>query len=218
MMKRGKYVCKTLKAIRKQVADANEIQYEPTECTYEGDCLGTCPKCEQEVRYIERQLNIRRALGKAVSVAGVAMGLGLSAAPVQSLAQESYVKDADSTTVEAFREVKIVSLLKKGEQGIVVRGRVIIAEDKEPGIGASIIRKHSKKGTVTNTEGIFAIEVPVGCEIEVAYIGMKRVTFTVTEGMSNIEVVLENDEDVLFDEVTVGVVCRDSYDDVYRLY
>ena len=217
-MKRGKYVCKTLKAIRKQIADANEIEYEPTECTYEGDCTGTCPKCEQEVRYIERQLDIRRALGKAVSVAGVAMGLGLSAAPVQSLAQESYVKDADSTAVEALREVKVVSLLKKGEQGIVVRGRVIDAEDKEPVIGASIIRKHSRKGLTTDLEGAFAIEVPVGCEIEVAYVGMKKVTFTVAEGMSNIEVVLENDEDVLFDEVTVGVVCRDSYDDVYRLY
>ena len=217
-MKRGKQVCKTLKQIRKQVADANEIQYEPTECHYEGDCLGTCPKCEQEVRYIERHLNIRRALGKAVSVAGVAMGLGLSAVPVQSLAQESFVKDADSTAVEALREVKIVSLLKKGEKGIVVRGRVIIAEDKEPGIGASIIRKHSKKGTVTNAEGLFAMEVPVGCQIEVAYIGMKKVTFTVTEGMSNIEVAMENDKDALMGDVIVGVVCRNSYDDVYRLY
>ena len=74
-MKRGKYVCKTLKEIRKQVADANGIDYEPTECTHEGDCAGTCPRCEQEVRYIERQLNIRRALGKAVSVAGVSVGL-----------------------------------------------------------------------------------------------------------------------------------------------
>ena len=74
-MKRGKSICKTLKQIRKQVADANEIQYEPTECHYEGDCLGTCPKCEQEVRYIERQLDIRRALGKAVTVAGVSVGL-----------------------------------------------------------------------------------------------------------------------------------------------
>ena len=51
-MKRGKYVCKTLKEIRKQVADANGIDYEPTECTHEGDCAGTCPRCEQEVRYI----------------------------------------------------------------------------------------------------------------------------------------------------------------------
>lgn len=74
-MSRGKEICKTLKAIRKQVADANGIEYEPTECTHKGDCAGTCPSCEQEVRYIERQLNIRRMLGKAVSVAGISMGM-----------------------------------------------------------------------------------------------------------------------------------------------
>jgi hypothetical protein len=74
-MKRGKKICKTLKEIRLQVAKANDIPYEPTECKHKGDCAGTCPKCEEEVRYIEQQLNIRRMLGKAVAVAGVSAGL-----------------------------------------------------------------------------------------------------------------------------------------------
>ena len=52
-MKQGKKICKTLKEIRLQVARANDIPYEPTECNHKGDCLGTCPKCEEEVRYIE---------------------------------------------------------------------------------------------------------------------------------------------------------------------
>ncbi len=78
-MKRGKFVCETLKAVRKQVADANDIKYEPRECTHEGDCLGTCPACEAEVKYIERELDMRRKLGKAVAVVGVSAGLvGLS--------------------------------------------------------------------------------------------------------------------------------------------
>lgn len=78
-MKRGKYVCETLKTVRKQIADANDIKYEPRECTHEGDCLGTCPACEAEVKYIERELDIRRKLGKAVAVVGVSAGLaGLS--------------------------------------------------------------------------------------------------------------------------------------------
>lgn len=71
----GKQVCKTLKTIRKQVADANEIPFEVTECSHKGDCAGTCPKCEQEVRYIESQLQQRRRLGKAVAVVGISMGL-----------------------------------------------------------------------------------------------------------------------------------------------
>ncbi|MCR4852812.1 MAG: energy transducer TonB [Prevotella sp.] len=74
-MKQGKFICKTLKTIRKQIADANEIPYETTECKHEGDCAGTCPKCEQEVRYIENQLIKRRALGKAVAVVGLSVGL-----------------------------------------------------------------------------------------------------------------------------------------------
>jgi TonB family protein len=79
-MKRGKKICKTLKEIRLQVARANDIPYEPTECKHKGDCLGTCPKCEQEVRYIEQQLDMRRMLGKAVKVAGVSVGIAALAA------------------------------------------------------------------------------------------------------------------------------------------
>ena len=74
-MTRGKSICSVLKTIRKQVADANKIKYEPRECHYEGECRGTCPACEAEVRYIEQQLDIRRQLGKAVAVVGISAGL-----------------------------------------------------------------------------------------------------------------------------------------------
>ena len=55
-MTRGKDICKTLKGIRQQIADANNIRYQPCECHHEGDCSGTCPACEQEIRYLEEQL------------------------------------------------------------------------------------------------------------------------------------------------------------------
>lgn len=71
----GKHICKTLKEIRLQVAKANDIPYAPTECRHEGDCAGTCPKCEQELRYIEQQLDLRQAMGKAVSLVGISVGL-----------------------------------------------------------------------------------------------------------------------------------------------
>ena len=78
-MKRGKKICKTLKEVRMQVAKANDIKYAPTECHHEGDCAGTCPKCESEVRWLEQQLQMRRQLGKAVAVVGVSMGLAVMA-------------------------------------------------------------------------------------------------------------------------------------------
>lgn len=75
-MKRGKEVCKTLKAIRSEIAAANEIDYKPIECHHEGDCAGTCPACESEVRWLESMLRRRQALGKAVTLAGLTVAMG----------------------------------------------------------------------------------------------------------------------------------------------
>ena len=74
-MAKGKKTCKILKEIRRQIAEANDIEYIVEECQYKGDCLGTCPKCEAEVRYLEQQLHQRQLLGKAVMVAGISVGL-----------------------------------------------------------------------------------------------------------------------------------------------
>ena len=51
----------------------NDIPLETRECTHQGDCRGTCPYCESEVRYLEQELAKRRSLGKAVTVAGIAV-------------------------------------------------------------------------------------------------------------------------------------------------
>ncbi|MBP5680900.1 MAG: energy transducer TonB [Bacteroidales bacterium] len=74
-MNHGKKICAHLKVVRKQIADANDIPYEITECPHQGPCAGTCPKCESELRYIENQLTLRRAAGKAVSLVGLSLGI-----------------------------------------------------------------------------------------------------------------------------------------------
>ena len=75
MKANGKSICKELKAIRRRVADENGIPLEQHECSYDGPCDGTCPRCEAEVRYLEAELHRRMTLGKAAAVAGVAMSL-----------------------------------------------------------------------------------------------------------------------------------------------
>lgn len=55
------------------MARENGIPLEIRECTHKGDCRGTCPYCEAEVRYLEQELSKRRSLGKAVTVAGIAV-------------------------------------------------------------------------------------------------------------------------------------------------
>ena len=74
-MAKGKTTCRILKEIRRQIAEANDIEYVVEECQYKGDCKGTCPKCEAEVRYLESQLHKRQMLGKAVVVAGLSLGV-----------------------------------------------------------------------------------------------------------------------------------------------
>lgn len=75
MKTRGRNICDTLKAIRKKIADANGIEYSPEECHFKGECRGTCPKCEQEVKNLEYELRLRQMAGTAIKVAGVAAGI-----------------------------------------------------------------------------------------------------------------------------------------------
>ncbi len=74
-MARGKQTCKILKEIRRQIAEANDIEFITSECRYKGDCPGTCPKCEAEVRYLEQQLRARSLAGKAIALAGISAGM-----------------------------------------------------------------------------------------------------------------------------------------------
>lgn len=85
MKKHGKYICNALKQVRLDIARANGINYAPQECHHKGDCAGTCPACESEMRYLEREIARRRNLGRAAVVAGVSMSLSsLSAMAAQA--------------------------------------------------------------------------------------------------------------------------------------
>ena len=74
----GKEKCRILKQIRAEIAKQNDIAWVVEECSHKGNCRGTCPKCEAEVRQLEKALERRAALGKTVVVAGIAAGLSLS--------------------------------------------------------------------------------------------------------------------------------------------
>ena len=104
-MKRGKQTCKILKEIRKQIAEENDIELVVSECTYQGDCKGTCPKCEAEVRYLERELEKRQRLGKAAVVAGLSVGL-LGASQV-AFAQQPDTLDINKLDEETLRGITI---------------------------------------------------------------------------------------------------------------
>lgn len=183
MATRGRNICNTLKAIRKQIADANGISYSPDECHFKGECKGTCPKCEQDVRDLEHELHLRQMAGKAIKVAGVALGItALTASATSCATQKGYYK---STPPKSEKVIPILfqeyttndtallqakdSLSKKGV--LFVQGHLISDEDNEPLIGASVIAKHSGKYAITDVNGNFTLEVEQGDTITVQYIG-----------------------------------------------
>ncbi len=112
-MSRGKSTCKVLKEVRRKVADANGIPLQERECTHTGDCAGTCPYCESEVRYLERELSKRRALGKAVAVAGIALSAVsmtgcASSEPVTSTATDKSCKASGRHVMETQTTMGVV--------------------------------------------------------------------------------------------------------------
>ena len=74
----GKEKCRILKEIRAEIAKANNIEWVVSECKHQGNCKGTCPKCEQEVRQLEAALARREALGKTVAVVGISAAISLA--------------------------------------------------------------------------------------------------------------------------------------------
>ena len=118
-MAKGKQTCKILKEIRKQIAAENDIELVVSECTYQGDCRGTCPKCEAEVRYLERELEKRHRMGKVAVVAGLSVGLLASSQVALAQTPDSLrmdtIEKADEN-VEIFGIVETMPMFRGGEQ------------------------------------------------------------------------------------------------------
>ena len=109
-MDHGRSICNVLKSVRKAIADANGIRYEPAECGFEGECRGTCPACEAELRYIERELSLRRMAGRAVTVAGIALGAAALTACGGDVAQQF---EQPKTTVNANENSEMFGLVEE---------------------------------------------------------------------------------------------------------
>ena len=185
-MARGKQTCKILKEIRWQIAEANGIEFATSECRYKGDCLGTCPKCEAEVRYLEQQLRARSLAGKAVAVAGISAASLAMLMPISTEAQTQQ-------ECQAFMKGSIPAMTDT----ITVKGIVLSGDtlpdggiSKEPLIGATISNKRTALGAITNLDGHFGLPACVGDTLKVEYVGYEPQTIVVTEDMRNVEITL----------------------------
>ena len=80
-------------------------------------------------------------------------------------------------------------------------GLVTSAEDGEPVVGASVKAKGLNAGAVTNADGEFTINVPVGTELQITYLGMVPKT---VKAAHNMRIVLESDSHTLEGVVVTG--------------
>ncbi|MBW4900936.1 carboxypeptidase-like regulatory domain-containing protein [Prevotella melaninogenica] len=210
-MAKGKSTCKLLKDIRQQIADANGISYQPKECHHKGDCAGTCPACEEEIRYLERELKARKGNGFGMKVAGIAAGICATVMPVTAAAQTVKPDSTANRPVKTAKkgDVKVVHLSDSCASPVVVRGMVIGSDDKEPVIGASVVIDGTKKGVVTNIDGQFALKLSPDTSLVISYIGYKTKKVHVSSLLhsDNNVIVLEEDREAMLDGI-VAIATR----------
>ena len=216
-MAKGKSTCKLLKDIRQQIADANGISYQPKECHHKGDCAGTCPACEEEIRYLERELKARKGNGFGMKVAGIAAGICATVMPMTAAAQGVKPDSTANRPVHTAKkgDVKVVDLSDGCASPVVVRGMVVGSDDKEPLIGVSVVIDGTNKGVATNVDGQFALKLPPDTSLVISYIGCKDKKVRVSS-------LLRSDNNVIVLEaydvsVIVGGIgsVSPNYDDVY---
>ncbi|WP_289633034.1 carboxypeptidase-like regulatory domain-containing protein [uncultured Duncaniella sp.] len=205
-MARGKQTCKILKEIRRQIAEANGIEFATSECRYKGDCLGTCPKCEAEVRYLEQQLRARSLAGKAVAIAGISAASLAMLMPITSEAQN--VQEPHNIMKGSMPVLTDTITVR----GIAFSGDTLLdgTISKEPLIGATIFNRRMALGTYADLDGHFILPACIGDTLEVRYVGYEPQTIVITEGMRNVEITLTPSQAVMGEYVVVLDAIREE--------
>ena len=214
----GKEVCLILKGIRQKIADANGISYQPKECQHKGDCSGTCPACEAEIRYLERELKARKGNGFGMKVAGIAAGICATVMPMTAAAQAVKPDSTANPPVQTTKKapIKVVDLSDSCASPVIVRGMVIDEENKEPVIGAGVFIDGTNKGIATDIDGQFALKVPSDTSLVISYIGYEKQKVRVSSLLrsENNVIILKTDGNVMLGDL--AVFTKTIYnDDVY---
>lgn len=196
-MKKGKQTCRILKEIRRQIAEVNDIEFITSECQYQGDCLGTCPKCETEVRYLEQQLERKRMTGKAITILGISAGV--------------MTMNAQNTNIDSIQKqsptdiIEIVSTEVSGTNNTdslsVIKG-IVTDCMRNPITGVLIIEKGTKNGTVTDEFGNFTLRVSEKHPLIVQSIGFQSQEIEIQK-TAYIQVILQEDSTLMMGEILV---------------
>lgn len=86
-------------------------------------------------------------------------------------------------------------------QNQTIRGLVVDKKTGEPVIGANVVVKGTTNGTITDLDGNFTLDAPLGAVIEISYIGFKSIEMKAT---ANMKVSLLEDSETLDEVIVVG--------------
>ena len=177
----GKEKCRILKEIRAEIARQNDIEWVVSECKHQGNCKGTCPKCEQEVRELEKALARREALGKKVAVVGVSASIALSvtgcANPLfRPTAGVPMPPDSGEPLSSNTESESVYETASQGEEVVTEQGEVTVPRESEPLMGDIITETEGYPDEYyTDDEPFLEGEVPeetTGVEIDVVLPGV----------------------------------------------
>ena len=174
-MQKGKDICKALKEVRQQIADANNIRYQPCECHHKGDCSGTCPACEQEIRYIESQLKERSHKGINTKVIGIAASICATMMPLTVSAQDSKCNTNPASVVHKVSQgnLQVIDWSQGRRDAVVIKIQIIASDNKRPVTSVDVRLLGTDKHTSTDLDGYFAVKVPINGTLRVSRFGVE---------------------------------------------
>jgi ragA protein len=206
-MDKGRTICKVLKDVRQKIATENGISYHPEECHHKGECTGTCPGCEKEIRYLEEQLKNKQHSGLGFKVAGIAAGVCVTVLPMAAMVQtESKISPDFKAKTIKNDSIRAVDLTNGHLDAVLLRGKVFDTKTKEPIIGAVVGSQDTKKGDVTDIEGDYAVKALPTDTLEVRGVGYYKKSVTVKELLDkkNNDIYITEDSSMMNEIVVLG--------------
>ena len=206
-MDKGRTICKVLKDVRQKIATENGISYHPEECHHKGECTGTCPGCEKEIRYLEEQLKNKQHSGLGLKVAGIAAGVCVTVLPMAAMVQtESKISPDFKAKMIKNDSIRVVDLTNGHPDAVLLRGKVFDTKTKEPIIGAVVGSQDTKKGDVTDIEGEYAVKALPTDTLEVRGVGYYKKSVTVKELLDkkNNDIYITEDSAMMNEIVVLG--------------
>ena len=210
-MEKGRAICKVLKDVRQKIANENGISYHPEECHHKGECTGTCPGCEKEIRYLEEQLKNKQHSGLGLKVAGIAASVCVTVLPMAAMVQTERKTSSDLQAKTIKNDsIRAVDLTNGHPDAVLLRGQVLDKETKDSLLGAVVMLKGSIDpnglGTCTNVDGWYAVKALPTDTLEAGFVGYHKTYVTVKELLATKDktIYLEQDTTNWHKTITLG--------------